>query len=563
MFSRPASIPTSCASRTSPGAHPLLATFVIGLREGLEAALIVGIIAAFLKRNGHSLKSMWVGVLAAILLSIGVGVLLEVISLGLPQAEQEGMESIIGAVAVVMVTAMIVWMSKHARSMRRELESEATEALARGSVLALAVMAFLAVLREGFETSVFLLAAFQSSVSPFTAGAGAVTGLLLSVLIGYAIYRGGIKLNLGRFFTVTGVFLVFVAAGLVMSALRTAHEAGWILIGQAPTVDLAWLAPNGSVQAALITGVLGIPADPHVIEVLGWGLYLVPVLLFVLWPSRLRPGTRAYRVQFGVAAAAAVSAVVLLIAVPAVKPADTPAGPSAITASDGRQLGTALLTDTAGGLALQSTVLNLTSTTALPPARATVDTHLGQDARSWDVTTQTTPADLPATLSLDDIATLNGGRTPVGVNRTLNPGPFDAVWQVTLTQRIWVVGDTLLDATSDSVTALTISGGGLSAPRTITVSGGETAPESLSWTMDAGQTQLVASALTDQQSIADEAALFRFYLPAALLIAALVLALFGLRALAAARRDTPGIPAPTELAARDVASTPTPVSAHS
>ncbi|WP_199176600.1 iron uptake transporter permease EfeU [Subtercola sp. Z020] len=522
----------------------MLATFVIGLREGLEAALIVGIIAAFLKRNGHSLKSMWVGVIAAIALSIGVGVLLEAISVALPQAEQEGMESIIGAVAVVMVTVMIVWMSKHARNMRHELEEVAGDALARGSVAALALMAFLAVLREGFETSVFLLAAFQSSVSPLIAGAGAVIGLLLAVLIGYAIYRGGVRLNLGRFFTITGVFLVFVAAGLVMSALRTAHEAGWIVIGQATTVDLSWLAPAGSVQAALVTGVLGIPADPRVIEVLGWLLYLVPVLLFVLWPNSLRPGVRAYRVQFGLAAAAVVSAVVLLVAVPAAGAASLPAGPSAITAADGRQIGTTELVATPTGFTLSSRVLNQRVTTALDDAAATTETHEGLDARAWSVQTQTDPTGLPSTVSLDEIAVLNGGRTPVGVNRTQNPGPFDAVWQVTLNQRVWAVGDTLLDATSESITTLTISGGGLTADRTVTVSGGDTAPESLSWALDAAQSDLVAGALLEARSAAEEAALFRIYLPLALAIAAVVLTAFGARGLRSARRGTPAGPTP-------------------
>ncbi|MEF2975725.1 iron uptake transporter permease EfeU [Subtercola sp. YIM 133946] len=515
----------------------MLATFVIGLREGLEAALIVGIIAAFLKRNGHSLKSMWIGVAAAIVLSIGVGVTLEVISVNLPQAQQEGMESIIGVVAVVMVTFMIVWMSKHARNMRSELESTATEALNQGSVFALAGMAFLAVLREGFETSVFLLAAFQSSVSPLAAGAGAVLGLLLSVAIGYGIYRGGVKLNLGKFFTVTGVFLVFVAAGLVMSSLRTAHEAGWITVGQDATVDLSWLAPGGSVQAALVTGVLGIPADPRVIEVLGWALYLVPVLLFVLWPHSKRPKQHAYRVQFGIAAACAVSAIVLFVAVPPATDPVLAASTVAIVGTDGRQLGTAELTGTAGDLSLQATVLEDTSTIALDDATATTENHLGEDARAYTITTDTDVAGQPSTLTLDQLAALNGGRTPVGVSRVTNPGPFDATWQASQSQQVWVAGDTLLDATSTSVTTLTLSGGGLASPRTVSVSGGQTAAASLSWSVDPQQAQHLAVAVGDAQVAAAEAALFRVYLPFVLALAALILAAFGLRGLRAARRS--------------------------
>ncbi|ABY23341.1 iron permease FTR1 family [Renibacterium salmoninarum ATCC 33209] len=298
----------------------MLATLVIGLREGLEAALIVGIIAAFLRRSGKSLFAMWIGIGIAVAISLGVGVTLEVISAGLPQAQQEGMETIIGAVAVVMVTAMILWIAKNARSLKGYLEAHAASALKTGSTAALATMAFLAVLREGVETAVFLLAAFQSSVDPLLAGAGALIGVLISIVIGYGIYRGGVKLNMGRFFTITGVFLVLVAAGLVLKALRTAHEAGWIMIGQDKTVDLSWLAPNGSAQAALLTGVLGIPADPRVIEVLGWLLYLVPMLLFVLWPAKRRIAPAKLPAFHRIIAISLGSAAVLLALIAAILP---------------------------------------------------------------------------------------------------------------------------------------------------------------------------------------------------------------------------------------------------
>jgi high-affinity iron transporter len=175
----------------------VLATLVIGLREGLEAALIVGIIAAFLRTNGKSLRAMWIGVGAAVALSICVGLALEIVSASLPQAQQEGLETIIGAVAVVFVTGMIVWMNRHARGMRSELEGSAEAALGRGGALALAAMAFLAVLKEGFETSVFLLATFQSSSSVPAAVGGAVIGIALAVALGIGIYKGGVKLNLG------------------------------------------------------------------------------------------------------------------------------------------------------------------------------------------------------------------------------------------------------------------------------------------------------------------------------------------------------------------------------
>lgn len=295
----------------------MLATLVIGLREGLEAALIVGIIAAFLRRTGASLRPMWLGVAAAIALSLGVGVTLEIISAELPQAQQEALETIIGVIAVVFVTSMIAWMNRHAKGLKRDLERSAATAVRGGTTWALVAMAFLAVLKEGFETSVFLLAAFQSSTSSLVAGAGALLGIGISVGIGIGIYRGGIRLNLSKFFRITGVFLVFVAAGLVLSAVRTAHEAGWIQIGQQATIDLGWLAPTGSIQAALLTGILGIPADPRLIEVLAWALYLVPVLAYLLWPVALRPAPeRLPRLWVTLAAGLAAVGIVLAIAVP-------------------------------------------------------------------------------------------------------------------------------------------------------------------------------------------------------------------------------------------------------
>ena len=299
----------------------MLATLVIGLREGLEAALIVGMIAAFLRRNNISLKPMWLGVGAAVLLSALVGITLELVSAALPQQQQEAMETVIGAVAVVIVTFMILWMSKNARSMKSTLEAHAGSALKGGSVFALAGMAFLAVLREGVETAVFMVAAFQSSLNPLSAGAGALLGLAIATGVGFLLFRGAIKLNLAKFFKATGVFLVFVAAGLVMKSLRTAHEAGWVNIGQDATVNLAWLAPNGSARAAILTGVFGIPGDPRVVELLGWALYLVPMLAFILWPRSWRPSPAALpRLQFIAAGALAAAALVLVFAAPLAVP---------------------------------------------------------------------------------------------------------------------------------------------------------------------------------------------------------------------------------------------------
>src|ERR1700712_761017 len=242
----------------------MLPTFVIGLREGLEASLIVGIVAAVLRQRGRLDLLRWVfaGVALAVLLCVGVGVALDVVSKDLPQRQQEGLETVVGAIAVCMVTYMVVWMRRHSRDLKGQLEGAAAGALASGSGKALVGMAFLAVLREGFETVVFLLAAFNEAANPASAGTGAVLGILLAVALGWGIYRGGVHLNLGKFFRVTGLVLVLVAAGLVITALHTAHEAGWLNAGQQGTVDLSAVVRPGSVQASLLTGMLGIQSRP-------------------------------------------------------------------------------------------------------------------------------------------------------------------------------------------------------------------------------------------------------------------------------------------------------------
>ena len=288
----------------------MLTTFVIALREGLEASLIVGIIAAFLKRQGRpdALRSMWVGVGLAVAVCVAVAVVLRIVDNELPQREQEGLETIVALVAVAMVTYMIVWMTEHARDLKGQLQEQAAGALVQGSATALVAMAFLAVLREGFETSVFLLAAFNDAADPVPAGLGVVLGLVAAVALGYGIYRGGVRLNLSRFFRVTGVVLVLVAAGLVASSLHTAAEAGWVVGGQAEALDLSAVIRPGTVWESLFTGILGIHPQPTVIEVVGWLLYAIPMLTIVLAPDAVRP-----RVRATVAGVAVVAAPVVLL----------------------------------------------------------------------------------------------------------------------------------------------------------------------------------------------------------------------------------------------------------
>lgn len=518
----------------------MLATLVIGLREGLEAALIVGIIAAFLKRNGASKGPMWLGVTAALAISVAVGFILQAIEASLPQAAQEGMEAVIGAVAVVFVTTMIVWMKKNARGMKKELEKEAAAALGTGTTWALAGMAFLAVLKEGFETSVFLLATFQASTSAAAAALGAVIGILVAVLIGIGLYTGAVRLNLSRFFTITGVFLVFVAAGLVISTLRSAHEAGWITVGQQTTLDLSWLAPRGSVQAALITGVLGIPADPRVIEVLGWLLYVVPVLAFSLWPKRWSvPARRMPRLLFGSAAVLGLTAIILTIAVPA---GGTAVVPRAAPITTG---GTATFASSNG----HATLATDSPHSRFAFATSTPTTHAGADL-SWSTSTNTHPPLRPSSLTLDQLVTLSGGRVPVGVNPTTAPGPFAARWTTATHVTAYSFDGGLVDAKATSRTVLTISGGGLAAARAFAVSDGQK-----SWSVRPDHVTGVTASIERAQASAGEALLWKLWLPLVLAIAAAWLAIAGTRSRRAlAMVATPGSPT----ADRPTVPTPSP-----
>ena len=273
----------------------MLPTFVIGLREGVEAALIVGIVAAFLRQQGRgdALRHMWLGVAAAVSLCVAVAIALELVNEQLPQRQQEGLETVVALIAVGMVTYMIVWMRRHSADLAGDLRASAGEALALGSAWGLIAMAFFAVLREGFETAVFLLASFQNSGDALAAGLGAVVGIVVAIGIGYAIYKGGVRLNLSRFFKLTSVALVIVAAGLLASAVHTAHEATWWNSLQGQVVDLSWLVVPGTWTSSLLTGMLGLQPFPTESEVLAWLLYALPMLAFVLWPVPARPVKRA------------------------------------------------------------------------------------------------------------------------------------------------------------------------------------------------------------------------------------------------------------------------------
>lgn len=270
--------------------------FLIMLREGLEAALIVSLIASYLKRTQRSewFGAMWVGVVVAAALCLGVGYFINETTGEFPQKEQELFEGIVAVIAVCILTYMVFWMRKVSRNVKAQLEDAVDNALQKGksSGWALIMMVFLAVAREGLESVFFLLAAFQQDVG-FGPPLGAMLGLATAIILGMLIYWGGVRLNLASFFKWTSLFILFVAAGLAAGAIRAFHEAGLWNHFQSIAFDLSNTLSTSTLVGTLLEGMLGYQEAPSVSEVAVWFIYLVPALLLFFMP--VRPQAAAVR----------------------------------------------------------------------------------------------------------------------------------------------------------------------------------------------------------------------------------------------------------------------------
>ncbi len=256
----------------------MLVAFLIMLREGVEAALIVGIVGSYLRQTNRArfMPAVWAGVVLAAALCLALGLGLNAVGAEFPQRQQELFEGVVGLLAVGILTSMVFWMKKAARSIKAQLHDEVDAALRSGDGqgLALVGMAFFAVGREGLESVFFLLAVFQGGTG-WSVSLGAVLGLLGAVAVGWAIYVGGVHLDLRRFFRWTGVLILFVAAGLLANALQSFHEAGLWNGLQAQAFDLSGVLPADSVPGTLLSAFLGYQETPTVGAV---GLYLVFLL---------------------------------------------------------------------------------------------------------------------------------------------------------------------------------------------------------------------------------------------------------------------------------------------
>ncbi|RCK74659.1 MAG: Ferrous iron transport permease EfeU [Anaerolineae bacterium] len=265
----------------------MLPGFLLTLREGLEAALIVGIVlGALQKMHRPELRSaIWWGVGTAVALSLAVGFGLSRVGLSLEGAAEEAFEGLMMLAAAMVLTWMIFWMNRFARQLKTQLEGEVRLAASASRRGALFSLAFLAVLREGIELALFLTAAAMTSGGLPTV-LGAALGLCGAVFFGWALFASTIRLDLRRFFQVTSILLVLFAAGLVAHAVHEFNELGWI----PPLIEEVWnmnsILPEQSWGGQLLTALFGYNANPSLSEVLAYGLYWIGIGLGLLGARR-------------------------------------------------------------------------------------------------------------------------------------------------------------------------------------------------------------------------------------------------------------------------------------
>lgn len=265
------------------------ATFVIALREGIEAALIVSIVLAYLKQLGRTDGSrlVWWGTGLAVLLSAATGTVIFSVGADFEGTAEQVFEGLVTFTAVGVLTWMIFWMRRQGARIKSDLQHKVDSALVSGG-FALSALAFVAVLREGVETALLLFAAAEGTAVEGGAVAaqllGFGLGLGLAVVLGVLLYRGGVRMNLRTFFKVTGAILIVVAAGLFAFSMHELQEAGWFPILQGRAFDLSATLPDDEGIGAILRGLFGYNADPPVFEVLAWVTYLVVVGVLYLRP---------------------------------------------------------------------------------------------------------------------------------------------------------------------------------------------------------------------------------------------------------------------------------------
>lgn len=259
----------------------MFANLLIGLREGLEASLIVAILVAYLVKVDRRdlLPRLWAGVIAAVVLSVIAGVALEVTGSEFEGKGEQTFAGLMSLAAVALITWMIFWMATHAREIKAHLHGEMDKALTR-SGWALALVAFLAVAREGLETALFIWAGIQSSGESSGPLIGAALGLALAIVLGVLLYRGALHLNLGTMFLWTGILLIVIAAGVLRYGVAELQEAGW-LPGEGNYAFSLAVDPEGF-GATLVRALFNLTPSMTWVELIAWAGYIVITLIAFL-----------------------------------------------------------------------------------------------------------------------------------------------------------------------------------------------------------------------------------------------------------------------------------------
>ncbi|MQS10893.1 FTR1 family protein [Streptomyces kaniharaensis] len=272
----------------------MFGNYLIGLREGLEASLVVCILIAYLVKTERrdKLPPVWIGVASAVVLSMAFGAVLQFGSSQLTFEAQEALGGSLSIISVGLVTWMVFWMRRTARHLKSELHGKLDAAIAMGTT-ALVVTSFLAVGREGLETALFIWSAVQATGDGYNPLIGAALGLLTSVVLGWLFYRGALKINLAKFFTWTGGMLVVVAAGVLAYGVHDLQEAGWLPGLRSVAFDISSSIPKDSWYGTLLKGVFNFQPDPTGLQLVVWLLYLLPTLavFFNLFGGRAKPVT--------------------------------------------------------------------------------------------------------------------------------------------------------------------------------------------------------------------------------------------------------------------------------
>jgi high-affinity iron transporter len=262
----------------------LFGSGLIGLREGLEAAIVVTILVAFLVKaqRRDALKWVWLGVAAAIVMTIAVFLAIQLSAYTISGLGAEAIAGIASLVAVAIVTTMVLWMKSAAAGLSGELRSGMARALETGSMAVLA-LAFLAVAREGVETALFMVGYAEAETAwPLV---GLVTGVLIAAAIAYGMYAGAIRINLSKFFTYTGIFLIVVAAGILSYGVGALQTVGWLPGLSAKAFDVSSWFNWSSWYGEIIQGVFNITPTPTVLQLSVWLAYLVVVLTIFIRPA--------------------------------------------------------------------------------------------------------------------------------------------------------------------------------------------------------------------------------------------------------------------------------------